>query len=189
MWLNPRETTDLITLTEEILKGKTDFFCSVHFFKLRWVNILNKVGALIVGQNISIWLLKCTKKCFPKLVIFRVFSRTILFHWSPSVPFRNRSFLIFSGGIERDQWHYGLMKVISNSRYPVRVDTQFPEQKVFWKSLISLRHISVVKLTFNIAIPQIHNTEVSSQCHTTETQRVTRLKPQRQYTNVLVTLF
>ena len=189
MWLNPRETTDLITLTEEILKGKTDFFCSVHFFKLRWVNILNKVSALIVGQNISIWLLKCTKKCFPKLVIFRVFSRTILFHWSPSVPFRNRSFLIFSGGIERDQWHYGLMKVISNSRYPVRVDTQFPEQKVFWKSFISLRHISVVKLTFNIAIPQIHNTEVSSQCHATETQRVTRLKPQRQYTNVLVTLF
>ena len=132
---------------------------------------MNKVSALIVGQNISIWLLKCTKKFFPKLVIFRVFSRTILFHWSPSVSFRNRSFLMFSGGIERDQWHYGLMKVISNSRYPVRVDTQFPEQKVFWKSLISLRHIAVAKLTFNIAIPQTHNTEVSSQCHTIETQR------------------
>ena len=132
---------------------------------------MNKVSALIVGQNISIWLLKCTKKFFPKLVIFRVFSRTILFHWSPSVSFRNRSFLMFSGGIERDQWHYGLMKVISNSRYPVRVDTQFPEQKVFWKSLISLRHIAVVKLTFNIAIPQTHNTEVSSQCHAIETQR------------------
>ena len=30
MWSNPGETADLITFTEEILKGKLQFLCSVQ---------------------------------------------------------------------------------------------------------------------------------------------------------------
>ena len=30
MWLNPQETADLVTFTEEILNGKLHFLCSVN---------------------------------------------------------------------------------------------------------------------------------------------------------------
>ena len=30
MWPNPKETVDLVTFTEEIIKGKFQFLCSVY---------------------------------------------------------------------------------------------------------------------------------------------------------------
>ena len=30
MWPNPKETVDLVTFTEEIIKGKLQFLCSVY---------------------------------------------------------------------------------------------------------------------------------------------------------------
>ena len=30
MWLNPQENADLVTLTEEILKGKSHYFCAMY---------------------------------------------------------------------------------------------------------------------------------------------------------------
>ena len=38
MWLNPQETADLVTFTEEIFNGKLHFLCSerrVHVFRKR----------------------------------------------------------------------------------------------------------------------------------------------------------
>ena len=41
MWLNPQETADLVTFTEEILSGKLHFSCSVGIFakKISTINI------------------------------------------------------------------------------------------------------------------------------------------------------
>ena len=30
MWLNPQETADLVTLTEETFKGKSHYFCAIY---------------------------------------------------------------------------------------------------------------------------------------------------------------
>ena len=36
MWLNPQETVDLVTFTEEILNGKLHFLCSEKVFDIKY---------------------------------------------------------------------------------------------------------------------------------------------------------
>ena len=78
---NPQETTDLVTFTEEILKGKLDFLCSeifkskfnlIPFKRIIMLNHYLKVlPKLFSVANIPLRLYKKVKMLFHRVYPFR----------------------------------------------------------------------------------------------------------------------